>query len=648
MPIRGSIAVILTAILGTAQLSPALALSLHQRYSKDQLGAMFTGVDSWRPFPRCDDRAGWTKVSTAVGDHFIAAAEEALTRPVPLLPATLYLQYKRIGNRSNYQEVWFNRRAMLRDLVIAECLEDKGRFLDKITDVVWAICEESSWTWPAHIGRQKAGVDLPDVSDPVVALFSAETGASLAWTRYLLRPRLDRVSPLISRRIEREVQSRILAPYLEREFSWMGFRGGRPNNWNPWINSNVLTAALLMEEDAARRLALIDKVLRSVDRFLVPYPEDGSCDEGPSYWGHAGASLFDCLDLLYSASGGQFDVWKDPIVGEIGRFIYRANIGDDYFVNIGDCHGRFSIYRDLTWRFGRRTGDPAMQAFAAHAATTEDLVDLRYMTRTLHAVFNASNVLADAKTARQPLLADVWLADPDMQLMTARDKGGQKDGLFAAAWGGHNAQSHNHNDVGNVLLFADGKPVLVDAGKPTYTRQTFSSRRYEIWVMQSDYHNCPTINGEQQRPGRRYAARDVTYQRTDTFAELKMDIARAYPPAASVSSWWRTVRLNRGRDLTISDDYELTDATGETALNFLTPCDIRRRSEGEFALADGDEDLILVRYDAAKLRLSRQKIELEDPRLSEVWGPRLNRIRLITKKNARSETLTLVFAKPAK
>ena len=38
-------------------------------------------------------------------------------------------------------------------------------------------------------------------------------------------------------------------------------------------------------------------------------------------------------------------------------------------------------------------------------------------------------------------------------------------------------------------------PVIIDAGVGTYTRQTFSSERYTIWTMQSNYHNLPMING---------------------------------------------------------------------------------------------------------------------------------------------------------
>ena len=139
-------------------------LSLSEKVSKDELGKMLAAREDWRPFPKAKERAGWGEVSESIGERFVKLAEGYLETEIPMLPATLYLEYQRIGNRSNYQDVWYERRKMLHCLVIGECIEGKGRFLDKIADVVWAICEESSWTWPAHISRQKAGVGLPDVN----------------------------------------------------------------------------------------------------------------------------------------------------------------------------------------------------------------------------------------------------------------------------------------------------------------------------------------------------------------------------------------------------------------------------------------------------------------------------------------------------
>jgi len=643
---------ILTYIVVSSITLNTKAISLSELYPKEKLGNMLIPRTEWHPFPKAHERKAWTAIQADLRQTFILLGEEFLDKSIPSLPATVYLEFKRIGNRSHYQNIWYERREMLHGLVLAECMEGKGRFLDAMTNVIWAICEESSWTWPAHVGAQKAGVDLPDTSEPVVALFSAQTANSLAWTHYLLKRELDTVSPRICERIEREINRQILTPYLERnDFGWTGFRaradGRHPNNWNPWINSNVLTAALLMEKDKKRRVELAHKVLRCLDNFVVPYPSDGSCDEGPSYWGHAGASLFDNLELLYSATNGRLDVYDNPIIKEIGRFIYRVHIAGDYFVNIGDCDPRFTLYRDLVFRYGMRIKDPHMKALAVSNMTEEELLGTervkRSLGRTLYSIFNLPNLLT-ARGASAPLLRDVWLSHPDMQLMAARDTGGSSQGLYVASWASHNGQSHNNNDVGNFIIYANGRPFIIDVGKPTYTRQTFSSKRYEIWAMQSAYHNLPTITGVMQIEGRQYAAKDVAYESGEDFAQLKMDIASAYPSKANVKSWLRTVRLNRGKNVEVIDLFELKTPSRDITQSLMTPCTIVQKEPGKLVLKDIKEPVLMnVQYDPGTLRLQPEIIEIEDGRLSEMWGPRIYRLVLTPKIEIVRDTWTLRF-----
>ncbi|KPL12087.1 hypothetical protein AMJ85_02020 [candidate division BRC1 bacterium SM23_51] len=627
--------------------------SLANLYPKDKLAEMLIRRDQWRPFPVMSDRASWKSIHPSVRERILRQAEDYLTEPIPSLPATLYLQYKRIGNRDNYQGPWLERRMMLNCMVLAECLEAKGRFLDRIADLIWAICEESSWTWPAHVGAQKGGVDLPDTTEPIVALFSAETANTLAWTHYLLQSRLDEISPQIAERIRREIDQRILTPYLRRaDFGWMGFTarrdGRRPNNWNPWINSNVMTAALLLEQEPNRRLNLVHKVLRSLDNFLVPYPSDGSCDEGPSYWGHAGASLFDNLELLYNASGGRIDLYHYPFVREIGRFIYRAHIDEDYFVNIGDCSGRFDIDRDLVYRYGLRIEDTAMQALASYGVTPENLLGtetvFRSLGRLLHTVFNASALLA-ARSDTAPLLRDVWLGNEDLQLMAARDKAGSSEGLYLACWAGHNGQSHNHNDVGNFIVFANGRPFIIDVGKPTYSRQTFSSDRYKIWLMQSAYHNLPEINGCMQQAGRQYAARAVQYEANPDFAQMEMDISPAYPEKARLKQCKRTVRLDRGRNVRLIDSFELVDQLSGISENLITPCEVTEEQPGNIILRDRKTSTaMIVQYDPRRLRSHVERIDIMDSRLQKVWGSVVYCIRLSSLVQANTQNCEVRFA----
>ena len=646
---------LLTAVclFALSRVAVAQNRSLAERFPDGDAASILLGPSQWHPFPRADERAAWEAIPQDVRDRILALGTDYAARPVLPLPATLYLEYHRVGNRTRYQDVVLERRAMLNGLALAECVEGKGRFLDPLANVIWAICEESSWTLPAHIGAQKAGVGLPDSTEPIVALFSAETASSLAWVVYLLESQLDGVSVQISQRIRREIDERILTPYLKRnDFGWMGFgKRRRPNNWNPWINSNVLAATLLLEPDPQRRVELVHKVLGCLDHFFVPYPSDGSCDEGPSYWGRAGASLFENLELLYSATGGKFDVYDDPTVREIGRFICRVHVAGNAFVCVGDCDAVSNPPRGLVFRYGQRIKDARMQDLARSGLVGDELWSESRgpwsMMRILYALFNLRE-LRSAKVS-PPLLRDVWLGHADMQLMVARDAAGTSEGLFLAAWGGHNGQSHNHNDVGNYIVYQNGQPVLIDVGRPTYTRQTFSRDRYKIWAMQSAYHNLPTVAGHMQAAGGRYAASDVMYQADDAAAELRLNLATAYPSAAAIESWNRAIRLVRGDCVQITDDFKLHKESSDIVQHMITPCAVKVLSRGQLHLWDEKAGTdILIRFSPPELQANVETIELNDVRLVEIWGPTLRRISLRSGQSRKHATWSLHISAASK
>jgi len=632
-----------------AQASPALAAD----WPAAKLEAVLTPRDAWRPVPSIDDREGWARVAPGLRTRIVARGERALKDPVPALPATLFLDYTRTGNRGRFESAMFARRDRLQSLVMAECVEDKGRFLDAIVDTTWAITEESSWTVPAHQGAQKAPNGLPDTAEPIVDLFSAQTAHSLAWTWYLVGTRLDKASPLVRPRIAREIERRVLAPYEAREdWGWMGFakRAGRPNNWNPWINSNVLAATLFLEPDGSRRARLTHKVLRSLDAFLGPYPGDGSCDEGPAYWGRAGASLFETLEVLQSASAGRIDYFSNPVVANIGRFIYRARIADNWFVDVGDSGARVGIDRGLVFRYGKAIGDPLLSAMGSSGAAEEalDLED-RSIGRTLLSVFGSEALLAE-RGAPAPLPRDVWLPHEDMQLMAARDREGSTEGYYVAAWGSHNAQSHNHNDVGNAIVFVDGAPVLVDVGRPTYTAQTFSNKRYEIWAMQSAYHNLPTVNGQMQKDGPAFRAKNVVYQSREASASLMMDIAPAYPDAAGIREWTRIAQLERGRQVVLSDAFVLKAPTRDLSMNLMTPCEVSETSPGTLRLdcgrIGGKKDLVVfARFNDRVQQAAVERLALDDRSLTSSWGDHLNRIVLTPREAVQQGTWKVTISK---
>ena len=207
--------------------------------------------------------------------------------------------------------------------------------------------------------------------------------------------------------------------------------------------------------------------------------------------------------------------------------------------------------------------------------------------------------------------------------MATREAAGSDAGFFLAAKGGHNQESHNHNDVGQYVVFLDGQPLLVDPGVETYTQKTFSDRRYEIWTMQSGFHNLPSINGVVQQAGRAFRARDVAYSADDAEAALTLDIAGAYPPAVNVTRWLRTTRLHRdGTGVEITEDVTLA-APAAVALHLITAAPPQLDAPGTARLTPA----AVLRY-PEELHATVEELLLTDPQLQGVWGEKLYRIVL--------------------
>jgi len=190
-------------------------------------------------------------------------------------------------------------------------------------------------------------------------------------------------------------------------------------------------------------------------------------------------------------------------------------------------------------------------------------------------------------------------------------------GLFAASHGGHNAESHNHNDVGDFIVYAEGQPVIIDVGSGTYTARTFSSHRYDLWFNTSAYHNLPLINGFQQKEGRQYAAEAVQYQTSKGSSSLTMNIAKAYPVEAGIQSWVRTVRVNKGKEssVVVSDKYALSKPLESLTQTFMTVCRVDLTQRGKVMLETDTHEKLRIDYDGAFWDASVERWILSTPRM---------------------------------
>lgn len=543
----------------------------------------------------------WADIAREKREQLLAWGNEALAG-YPMLTASQFLAFSRTGNRQVYEQPYFARRSLLMGAALAECAADDGRYLDAVIDGIWCICEESAWVLSAHNGSDHPGAPpmaarpLPDVTNPYVDLFAAQTAATLADVLYLLQDRLDAVSPLIARRARREIDLRVVTPFLTHDdFWWMGMIRRDVNNWTPWIVSNVIDVLLLLERDAHRRSEGIARGMRMLDSYLAVLPPDGGCDEGAGYFNMAGAALADALQSVYAATGGRVSFYHEPLIRRIAAFPLHAHIDGPYFINFADCDAMPRMDGERLLHLGRRTDNPALAALGAQALARRNDVrplDTPQMNRVLFTLFAAE--------PEQPALtrSPSYLALPDLQVFSWRH-----GGMYLAAKGGHNGESHNHNDVGTFLLYTDGQPRVIDLGNCVYTAKTFGPDRYTLMNTRSCNHNVPLIGAMEQAAGREHAATGVTSDRHG----LRLDIAAAYPKEAGVCRLCRTFAID-GNGMTLTDDIELDRAQPVTWVFML-------RDRPELSPESASFGGLLLSHDSTLLQRV-EEIPVTDPRMA--------------------------------
>lgn len=604
-----------------------------KEYSFERISESLIPYSEWKPFPKTP--AEWRKqLPDSLIRDLIKKGEASLNASFESIPATVILQYERKGDRASYEAISFRKRNQLWDLIMAEAVEGKGRFTDQILNGTWSICEETFWGSVAHIHYQRAGGQgLPDAEDPTVDLFAAETAVLLALTDYLVGETLEKLSPLIRPRILFEVNRRVLIPMPEADYPWLGL--GNPekilNNWAPWVMSNYIAVNLLLEKNEKKRAEAIVFAFRIIDQYINGLGEDGSCEEGPSYWGAAAGSIYDALDLVKDATNGKVSVYDHPFIKKTGTYIYKMHIADNYFVNNADADPKFTPDGSMLYRFGKAVSDPLMIQFGTWAFQKfgNKGGGTSHLARTMYN-YCAMNEMINQPKAAYPAIPHAWM--PDVQVLTARPE----NGFFLATHGGHNAEGHNHNDVGDFTVYFEGQPVIIDVGRGTYTYKVFHEDRYKLWFNNSAYHNLPTINGFTQPNGRQYRAKDVVFKMKGGNPELHMDIAEAYEPEAGIASWKRTASVVRD-GIRISDSFIMKSGLKSLTHSLMTVSDVNLETPGivVFTLPYGKK--VFMKYDASKWSAQKQKIELltpEDQKFKTSWdGRNILRIFLIWKRN---------------
>lgn len=536
----------------------------------------------------------------------VAAAEEMLGREIPAITKELWELFFTTGERQRFDDAYIERRTMLLTLTLAESFEGQGRFLCKLCEVLGAILDEPTWILAAHLEANsdyRAAEGLPPRLAPGRAhgldIMAGATGACVAVTYYYLGDVIRGADAGLYDKMDAAFRVRIIDPFLLSHAHWTGPEGRRVNNWCPWIVTNTLFVAAVAEPDDGKRCEVVKRAMHLLDHFIAGYPADGGCDEGASYWGAAGAAYYDALELLLHISGGKLHIFDDPKVRAIGDYLPGCHIKETRFVNFADCPPRLAPDATMLYHYSTLTHSERLAAFAGAVAKYEEAsVAYSFPYRVLLRLYSEMPADVGYTPERNSYF-------PYLKVLVSR-----RGDYLLASKGGHNGESHNHNDVGNFLFCYRGEPVLIDTGCGVYSKITFSERRYELYYMNSSYHNLPDFDGIQQRQGAAFASRDEVY---DGDGGWSLELAGAYPGEAGIRSYRRAVSLD-DTGATVRDTFSL-EREELVTFHFMCAAKPEPVGEGRIALPLGR----VLTFDP-RLEYVLDAFPVSDTRLERAWS----------------------------
>lgn len=475
------------------------------------------------------------------------AGEAALAAPAPDTCYSLFRQHAITGNRVGYQTPYYAKRQRLVLFSLLAWQEpSNAAYVQALEDTIWSVCSEPYWCLPAHfLVEENEPLPLQDYATQI-DLFAAETGFALA---EILQLCAHLLSPVIRQLIEDQLEARIFAPFCNaaRYFRFECMT----NNWSAVCAGAVGAAAMYCIQDGARLSSILHRAMSCMEVYLSSFGEDGVCVEGVDYWSY-GFGFFTCFaDLLYKRTNGVIDLFANAKVEAIARSQSLFYIGKGGTISFSDG-GEAGRYRmGLSCYLARRYPGSVIPDIAVAAPVLQDTC-ARYCLALRDFLWYDENAVFG-------LPKDEMRYAQNAKWFILRRKA-----VCLAAKGGHNGESHNHNDGGSFFLAKNGVQLLCDFGAGEYDAKYFSEQRYEVFVNASRSHNVPIINGLLQAAGADFACANETASENG----FSLDVNGCYA-CSTLTAFHRAFHVEADGTVTLADRFAFS-ALGDVTEVFAT------------------------------------------------------------------------------
>ncbi len=470
--------------------------------------------------PSYDNRTAWNALAAIpeMGEKVIPRAGRFLAEPIPEVTAESYAASLATKDRK-VDRLADSRRFRLTNFVLAEGMENKGRFLAAINAEILAICSEPSWIFTSHVPFSNNRNDLG----------TAMTAWSLATADGMLGDRL----PADTRRIIRErVRERLWVHYLatlrgETKPEWWAID---PNNWNSVVHGGIVGSALALNDSVEERALIIAGAERGTQLYIKGFPSDGYSPEGMGYWKYGFGHYVLLAEAVRSATNGKVNFYDRDNIRLIAQFPRRFEMSSALYPAYGDSQFLEApaawLYHIIDRRYGFGDGSP--RVIVPDATYTTFIY--AYGSLLTFDSSTAPAVPAGPSLERGYRPRD-WFEQS--QIYVGRPSAGASaDALAVSVKAGVNNVSHGHNDLGTFTVARNGVPVIADPGVTVYNAFTMGPNAFDHQIKASYGHSVPLVAGQWQKRGAKHLAVLREHKFADTLDTLLFDLKRGYDVAS--------------------------------------------------------------------------------------------------------------------
>jgi hypothetical protein len=476
------------------------------------------------------EREQWKIIAASSAfKRVIAQAEKLQKEPIPETTEEDYGRfYATESNEDNkinrdYENKFNQRRNRLFHLVLAECFEDKGRFIHDIEETISAICKEPNWTIPSEDNNARKFKGESKAIDSQMA----QTAWNLATVHYWLHKKLSGTTCEL---INNSIRTRVFSVFEE---------GVVTDNYDliNWANAADHTNAIGHAAVVGAALALIDSVdLRAkyiasaeinIEKFLQIFTRDGYFPDGIGAWNDGYGSLILLAELLYQATGGRIDIFKRPNIKEAALYGLRMEIVSGVYESFGN-----RARGDQPVLFPTAFVSKRFQMGLTKIENKAPFFGIKpgplYMVGIYCFPNSATQQKGLASGKEVPPLEMFRNEFPLNGVVILRTGKNESNQIGVQLKGGNNEERNNHSDVGTYVVAINGGIPLCDIGSRYNRRGLVIDDLMKSNLVNSFGHPVPRINEQLQKNGKGTVAPLLLRQYTDEIDTLKFDLQYVY------------------------------------------------------------------------------------------------------------------------